>query len=103
MYVSYVINIIVINFIVYTWLSAFTAFKKPQEIGRDLEIGWRISEESRLEREENQADKEWWSKWVMTMLISWSWITKNLISKKIEENEKKRHSEEELDWYTMGQ
>ena len=37
------------------------------------------------------------------MLISWSWITKNLISKKIEENEKKRHSEEELDWYTMGQ
>ena len=37
----------------------------------------------------------------MTTLISWSWITMNLLRKTTEEKKKNRYSEEELDWHTM--
>ena len=33
--------------------------------------------------------------------VDWSWIMMNLMSKKPEEKEKERNSEEEVDWCTM--
>ena len=40
----------------YTRQPAFTASKKRQEMARNSEKIWKLSEDSRLEREENQVD-----------------------------------------------